>query len=43
MKLSRLISTAVDFAKHAKCVSAMDYADIKVNKWPDFLEKKVDE
>lgn len=39
LELSRLVSVAVDFAKHGKCVSKEEYAHIKVDKHPDFMEK----
>lgn len=40
--LSRLVSVAVDFAKHGECVTEEDYKDISVSKWPDFMEKDKD-
>lgn len=38
--LSRLISVAVDFAKHGKCVSKQDYEKIeaKMERYPDFMD-----
>jgi galactose-1-phosphate uridylyltransferase len=35
-----LISIAVDFAKHGKCVNKEQYSDIDklVTQWPDFME-----
>ncbi|TNV86912.1 hypothetical protein FGO68_gene10314 [Halteria grandinella] len=38
--LSWLISIAVDFAKHGKCVNKEQYADIEklLTQWPDFME-----
>jgi len=35
-----LISIAVDFAKHGKCVNKEQYSDIEklVTQWPDFME-----
>lgn len=38
-QLSRLIAVAVDFAKHGECVTEEDYKDIKVDRYPDFMEK----
>ena len=42
IELSRLISVAVDFAKHGKCVSKSSYEHIeeKLTQWPDFMESK---
>ena len=40
--LSRLVSVAVDFAKHGMCVTEADYKDITVEEWPDFMEKSND-
>ena len=39
--LSWLISIAVDFAKHGKCVEKEKYKHIesKLKRWPDFMEK----
>ena len=37
--LSRLVSVAVDFAKHGKCVNEDEYKDLIPEKWPDFMEK----
>lgn len=35
-----MISIAVDFAKHGKCVNKEQYADIEklLTQWPDFME-----
>lgn len=40
IELSRLISVAVDFAKHGKCVSkgSYQYIEEKLHQWPDFME-----
>ena len=40
VELSRLISVAVDFAKHGKCVSRGSYEHIeeRLSQWPDFME-----
>jgi hypothetical protein len=38
-ELSRLVSVAVDFAKHGKCVSKDEYKHIIVNDWPDYMDK----
>lgn len=40
IELSRLISIAVDFAKHGKCVDNKLYSGIeaKLKRWPDYLE-----
>jgi hypothetical protein len=39
-KLSWLISIAVDFAKHGKCVDPKDYEKIekRLQQWPDYME-----
>jgi len=39
-KLSWLISVAVDFAKHGKCVEESDfrYIEDKCKQWPDYME-----
>jgi hypothetical protein len=40
--LSGLISVAVDFAKHGKCVDKENYEKIqkRVGKYPDYMEPK---
>ena len=40
VQLSRLISVAVDFAKHGKCVEHKSYEKIekRLNQWPDYME-----